>query len=825
MDTVTLRLKHILFLTSAVVMLPDTVVSQENNTAPIEEFSKSESSSNPYSVNTPDSISVTIPEPESFQDLSELGGYSQNRETLLVQQTRVRDLASENSNKQPCTPVNIGDVEFTKLVDLTSNKSNQKPCIPTNIGQPEFSSQGLQQQTDVSELEKQQIPPKSDDSTNFPLVAKLDKKPAAIKDKEKSSSDPKYIDPPYIVPNKKVNPLTTKLILNGQSINHLTTGEFVGAVSLGDGRNTSFDINGILKLDGEIEKSVSRENILVRKQTGSYIQLQTVNQKRQISVNTKQPQTLTGIDIQLSLIGSCIEDPDNLCTFTPSLVTDENLIDPTSLQPTRFLSPNQFGDVVTPESFAAIQEPGFQSGANGQEVGVNLSFPNTGSSFGNTQFDRGFITRKETTTNTYSAFYSTVRQVFKANDKKAVVGRTVRGFGFVLNDDNSLLNSSLQLANVLLPNADPQIKSGANPAKKNINTNLFFAVNNVWRPNNSLTIYHAGLGEAKTPQKRIKNINQLSPARYYSIWLGMSPVKKINISGNSRYQIIGDPRITTAGGSEGGADFNGSFISEIDGQRFTNANLENVYSQIYLTGLQRDANLLNSSNFQTVNNYYPHISISGNITDSQDIFRYYGGLITSEKLKAYLGADFTRNTPNGWTYSLGGIAYTNPDRDYYSQVQGSLSKRINLNQKSLLLLSTGFNYAFDGDTKVDGVEISNSVSSLRLGATVRFGSLTLGLVNYFGDILPNSIDNSLLVNLGIRLSNNFQISGYYKPIDESNSSSRYGASATWKLSNNVKSPIVSVSWTNNEYKFGTDGGGNKLNINDNRFTFLLKGLF
>ncbi|MDJ0798756.1 MAG: hypothetical protein QNJ51_18375 [Calothrix sp. MO_167.B12] len=824
MGTVTLRLKHILFLTSAVVMLPDTVFSQDNQKASIGEFSKSESSSNPYSVNTPDSISVSIPEPESFQDLSELGGYSQNQKTLLVQQTRVTDLGSENSDKQPCTPVNIGDVEFPKLVDLTSNKINQKPCVPTNIGQPEFSSRSLHKQTGVAELEKQQISTKSDDSRNFPLVAKLDKKPAVIKDKEKPSGDPKYIDPPHIVPNKKVHPLTTQLILNDQVINHLTTGEIFGAVSFGDDRNTNFNVNGILKIDGEIEKSVSRENILLRKQTGRYIQLQTVNRNRKVEVSTKQPQTLTGIDVQLSLIASCIEDPDNLCTFTPSIFTDENFFDPASLQPTSFLQPSKFGEIVTPESFAAIQEPGFQSGAEGQEIGVNLSFPNTGSSFGNTQSDRAFVTREETIKNTPTAFYSTVRQVFKANDRKAVVGRTVRGFGFILNDDNFLLNSGLQLAHIFLPNAEPQIKPGVKPANRNINRNLFFAVNNVRQPINSKVIYHAGLGSAKTPTQKVKNSNQIPAARFNSIWFGLSPIKKIKLSGKSRYEIIGDPRIIAAGGSEGAAEFDNNVISVIDDQVFSNATLDNIYNQVYVTGLQRDANFVSSSSFQEVTNYYPHISFSGNITDSQDIFRYYGGLITSEQIKAYLGVDFTRNTRNAWSYSLGGIAYTNPDRDYYSKIQGSISKRINLSKNSLLLLSTGFNYAFDGNTKVNGVNISNSASSVRLGATVKFGSVSLGLFNYFGDILPNSVDSYLLANVGIRFSNNFQVSAYYKPIDESRSTSRYGASASLRLGK-IKNHIFSISWANNEYQFGTDAEGNQLDISNNAFTILFKSAF
>jgi hypothetical protein len=822
MSNATHKLQLALSLTSAAVLIPEIAYSQTGgNTSNMDSFGKSKLPSIPQTnvqMNVLQDIPASISQPESFEDLLELGGYETG--VNLEKQIRVEDLVSKDSNIKPCNPTNIGQPEFTKVVDLVADKSRRESCIPTNIGQPEFSSSGLKKQLEVKELETKQISPNSSSPNNFPLVAELERKPNIEQPPDNSKKDHQYILQPHIVPNHKVHPFSTTLSLNDRQINHLTTGEFVSVVNFGDRRNTNFDVNGIFRLNSQIEKSISRDNILLRKQTGSYIQLQTVNQKREVSVSTKQPQTLSGIDVQLSLIASCLSDPKNLCTYTPSLFTNENFIDPVSLQPTKFLNPSQFGDVVTPQSFATIQQPGFQSGIGGQEIGVNLSFPKTGSSFGNSQSKTGLITRKETTQNTPTGFYSTVRQVFKANHQKAVVGRTVRGFGFILNDENSLLNSSLQLSNILLPDVEPSLAASDKPVNENINHNLFFALNNVRQPNNSFTIYHAGIGSAESPPV---GVNQFPAASFNSIWLGISPVKRINISGNSRYEFIGSPQVTAAGGSEGGAEFNGNFISQFNDQTFANTNLENVYSQIYLTGLKRDANFLSSSSFQEITNYYPHLSLSGNITGTQNIFRYYGGLITSEKVKAYLGADFTRNTSDGWTYSVGGIGYTNPDRDYYSQIQGNISKKIEMSKDSLLVLSTAFNYAIDGDTKVNTTKISNSASSVNLSAAARFGSVSFSLSSYFGGILPNSVDSYLLTSLSLRFSDNFQLSGYYKPIDESSGGSRYGASATFKLGNNIKSPTLSISWNNSEYRFGTDPAGNKLDVNDNSFTVLLKG--
>lgn len=512
MGTVTPKLKCILFLTSAVVMLPETVLGEDNQKASFVKISASKSSSNSYSINKSESISAAIAEPESFQDLSELGSDSQDRKSLLVKQARVTDLTPENNKKQPCVPVNIGDVEFTRLVDLTSKNSNQKHCVPSNIGQPEFSHGSLQKQTEVSKLEKKQVSPNSDDSINFTLVETLDKKIVAekpVKSKKQSSGDAKYINPPKIIPDKKIPTFLTNMSINGKGINHLTKGEFISNLNFGDGINTRFDVNGILKLNGQITSSLTRNNVLILNNTSSYLQLQTVPKKTEVTVSSKEPQTILGTDIQLSLIGSCVlpgSNPDDLCTFTPGLVTDTNSIDPDVLVPTNFLQPSQFGEVVTSETLTAIQQPGFQRGTDEQDIGVDLSFPNIGSTFGNTESDTTSITRKETITNTPVGFYSRVRQVLKANDTKAVIGRTVRGFGFIVNDKNTVLNSALQLANVLLPDAEPQIKGGTNAAnqkfkqfdecEKSASTKLTLLSKSSYATTHYLRIYNQSAGQA-----------------------------------------------------------------------------------------------------------------------------------------------------------------------------------------------------------------------------------------------------------------------------------------------------------------------------------------
>jgi hypothetical protein len=828
MSTVTHKLQLALCLTSAAIIVPKTAYSQTaGNVSDMDSVGKSKSPSIPQANETTtvlQDVPVAISQPESFADLPQLGGYETG--VNLDWQVRVEDLFSKNNNIKPCVPSNIGQPEFTKVVALVAKNKNRESCISTNIGQPEFSSSGLKKQLGVGELEKKQISPNSSSSGNFNLVAELEKKPNTEKSPENLIKDPKYITPPKVIPDKNVAPFTTTLLLNGKRISHLTKGELAGSVNFGDGVNTSFDINGILKLNGNISTSLSRNNIITREQRGSYIQLQMVNKKREVSVITKQPQTLIGIDLQLSLIGSCIlpgTNPNDLCAFLPGITTDRNSINPDLQIPTRIFQSSPFGEVIKPETLTAIQQPGFQKKVNGQEIGVDLYLPNTGSTFGNTQSDTASVIRKETIENTPTGFLSTVRQVLKANDREAFIGRTVRGYGFILNDENSLVNSGLQAANLFLPDAVPQITGGDKAVNMNINNNLFFAVNNARLPNNSFTIYHAGIGRGKSPQASQNKPQSPSAAHFNSVWLGVSPVRKSSIFGKSTYEILSDPRIIRSASGEGGSDANLDVVSVINDQVFSPANLDNAYTQVSLDLFNRDVNQVSNSKFSSITNYYPHLSFTGNITGSEDVFRYYGGVIAEKNLNAYVGADFTRNSLSGWTYSLGAIAYTHPDSDYYSQVQGSISKRISFNRNAILLLSTGFNYALDGDTRVNGNLIKNSASSVSLGATAQLGSVSLGLTNYFGNILPNSIDNSLFLNLGYKFSNNFQVSVFYNPINESSSRTLYGVNAVFKLGNSQKSPTLVMSWNRKEYGFGIDPKGNQLDITNNVFTILLRG--
>ncbi|MGL6139662.1 MAG: hypothetical protein ACRC2M_20375, partial [Planktothrix sp.] len=431
--------------------------------------------------------------------------------------------------------------------------------------------------------------------------------------------------------------------------------------------------------------------------------------------------------------------------------------------------------------------------------------------------------RKEEINYTLAGTFSRVRQVIKANDTEAVLGRTIRGFTIFVDDENRWSNTIIQAGAQLLPDVIPDLEGSENPANPNINRNLFFAANNTRLPSSSFTIYSAGLGQAESLTPNITNLSQIPTANYHSLWFGLSPVIKRNFEDSQVFYQPTGPQVTLANaGAEGGENTDVQLMSAVNQDTYSTTNIQNFYAQVYLGFFQQNVNLVTENIYREKMAYYPHLSLTGNWTGSQYLLRYYGGIIASEEVKLYLGTDYTRNTVDGWIFRSGVIGYINPDRDYYSQVWGSVAKRIRVSKNANLILSSGFNYAIDRDTKIGDVVSISPASEVLVSTRLNWGIVSMGLTNYFGDILPNSYDNRLLAEFSISPSKTLTISGYIAPIDETSTRSLYGAGVIWKLKNKYNSPTLSFNWQNQEYDYGNDVFGNKLLVNDNIFTVLFR---
>jgi hypothetical protein len=647
-----------------------------------------------------------------------------------------------------------------------------------------------------------------------------------------------YLIAPRAVKLKDVNSRTTQMPINGIQTLHQSQLEINAGIDAGDRRNLTINLNGIKLFSPDVAESISRQRVYRIEYTNSYSQVQTVRQYRDISTTVVEPQTVLGQRQQISLIGDCLDftpggngspsptGAKQLCAYIPGILTDNTSIDPDKLVPTRIDRFAKFGEVVSPESLAAILQPGFQSGANGQKVGIDLYFPRVGTTDGNLTNSAARVERREEQISVPTVTMGRIQQVLVSNGVQSGIGRTIRGATVVLDDRNLAVNSGVQLLSTVLPDAEPQIPPGKSGRSATINPNLVLAANNTRLPDNSFTAYSAGWGYANNASD--SKAGTPAPAYYNSIWIGLSPTIDRKVFSTTNYRTTGPQRIKVASGGEGGAQSSVSSSISINDKNFSSPNIGNAYSQVYLTLFDQDADRLNITRLRESTTYYPHISLSGNTTTANSVLRYYSGAIIdpglvphsgSNQSKAYAGIDFTQTTPGGLSYDLGAVGYVNPDPEYYSRISANTSQRIGLgrNRAYNLVLNAGLNYAIDGDTEFDKLKFRSGNSSINTGITLNLGDVSLGANYFIPNGLPNSVDSLLSTNINWRIKDNIAISGYYTPINKNSPKSPYGLSAAFKFGQESYSPSLVLNWSQNTTSFGQSAAGNQLSTNENIF--------
>ncbi|MBD1846787.1 hypothetical protein H6F89_25945 [Cyanobacteria bacterium FACHB-63] len=626
---------------------------------------------------------------------------------------------------------------------------------------------------------------------------------------------------PRIVPDQKIAPDVTSVLLNGAVLNHLMNGEVRSGIDFGEGRSGNVTFNGTIELSNQIQESITRNNVLTLEQRAEYLQLMTVLRERKLTIEQRRPYTMLGQRLQMSLVANCTlpgVDPKQKCNYTPGLVIDESALDPSFLIPTRVRQTANVGTVVTPESIAEMQKPGFQRGANGQEVALDALLINSGAYPGNQQSRTMSVDRQENFSFTPAALYSRVHQVIRANSKEAAIGRTIRGNGFVWDHENLALNSAIQLVTEALPDAVPTLQGTAKPPNPSLNRNLLFAMNNARIPDSSLTFYQAGIGRAETSQGKITNLLKLPKASYNGVWIGLSPITERTIFTTLGYQLTSDRRVLKQSGGEGGINDSVNFISVINNDRFSSSNLEDFYTQVYLTVFEHDADLVNRVQQVDRIRYSPHLSYTGNVTSADSVLRYYMGAILGESLNAYIGADYSRSTAEGWSYSVGGIGYSNPDYDYYSRLSGRLSKRFRLSNRASFSLGARATWAIDQDTQIQDLDTNAQGSSVAIEARGTFSPISVGFTQVFGDLLPNSIEESSVVDVSLQLGAQLFVTGFVTLANQNTVSNRYGLGLQWRLNTQPDSPIFGFAWRNTLYDYGFDSFDRAVRLNNNTFS-------
>jgi hypothetical protein len=648
-----------------------------------------------------------------------------------------------------------------------------------------------------------------------------------------ATRDPRYIIPPQSLAPETVDPFSTQFILNGDKISHFTTTTVFAGWESGNFRTSdlSFDVFQVVGASN-IQSVTSDKVVRVATQieTGG---IRSLNQQQDINVSVSQPQTLLGFREQISLDANCLNGVGQ-CTFLPGILIDESVLN-NKLQPTGAKITSQYGDTIAPASIAAIRQPGFQGGANGENYGIDLYIPAVGIVEPPPGSPPPVLTgeRQEKFNTTVAVNYARLNQNLATNGHESTLGRTIRAVNYVngvgkayRNDNrNQLVNLLVNALGQVLPEFQPTIAPGETGARIVVNPNLYRAANALRLPDNSLTVYQSGTGYAPSFGS---DPNVPPGASHQALWVGMSPVIEREYLQDYRYITLREPRVVASGGGEGGGvpvDVN------LNGFGFNSGGLQNAYGQGYVTVFNRDVSRVDTDTIRQRTDYYPHISFTGANLTENSLWRYYTGAIvnagfqpkTTSNIKAYIGTDYAIVNPQGLSYSIGGIGYLNPDPEYASQLFAGATQAIPLgtNPQNKLVIGVNTLYVVDGTVTIRSLPIRTTQSFVSAGLAFNLGDVSIGGTQFFGNLLPESTDNKTVFNLNWRVTDRLKIGGFVSVFDRNISTNPIGVSLSYDLDSSSASSIY-LGWNSAQIDFRRSLGATANIYRDNTVSIFIK---
>ncbi len=638
-------------------------------------------------------------------------------------------------------------------------------------------------------------------------------------------ADPRFIIPPSELDPAIVDPFSTQFVLNGNKISHFTQTIVKTGYESGNFRTSdlNFDVYKVIK--AENVQSVTNDVVLRVDSKIETVGVRSIERERDITVAVAKPQTLLGVRQQVSLDGDCLDGSGRTCTFLPGIKIDESNLN-RQLQPTGVTITSQFGDVIDPASVAATREPGFQGGANGANYGVDLNVPAIGLvTTPWSENPRLTGSRREDLTSTVAVNYTRMNQNFATNGTESVLGRTIRSATFLNGDRNQNINLGVVALGQVLPEVQPSIAAGKAGTRIVVNPNLYRAANAVRIPDNSQTVYQAGLGYAASRGADPK----IPPgASHNALWIGLSPVVERQVVRDYSYITRRDPQIVNSGGGEGGSV---PVAVNLNNFGFNSGSIQNVYSQGYITVYNRDVDRVDVETIRQKTDYFPHISFTGTSLTENTLLRYFTGAIASvgseskapQNIKAYVGADYSIVNPRGLSYSFGGVGYLNPDPEYSTQLFVNTNQAISLgaNPRNNLTIGVNANYIVDGSISIQSLPVRSAQSFVNAGVNVNLGDVSFGGTQFVGNILPESTDSKTIFNVGWKVTDRLNVGAFYTASDRNISTNPYGANVSFALDPSSNS-VLYLGWNAAEIDFRRTLGASSNIYRDNTFTLSVR---
>jgi hypothetical protein len=657
------------------------------------------------------------------------------------------------------------------------------------------------------------------------LIVAPNNTPAVRSPNAPTQTDSGFILPPRELDPTTVDPFSTQFILNGDKISHYTPTIVKTGYEFGNFRTSDLNFGVYKVIKAENIQSVTKDVVLRVDTQIESVGVRSIERQRDLIVAVSQPQTLLGVRQQISLDGDCLDGSGRTCTFLPGLKIDESNLN-RQLQPTGVTVTSQFGDVISPTSVAAIREPGFQGGANGENYGIDLTVPAIG--LVTTPWSANPVStgsRREDITAGVAVNYTRMNQNLATNGVESVLGRTIRSAAFIKDDRNLSVNLGVVALGQVLPEARPSIAAGTPGTRIVVNPNLYRAANAIRIPENSQTVYQAGTGYAISRGADPK----IPPAaRHQAIWIGLSPVVERQVNRDYYYNTRRDPQIVQSGGGEGGSL---PVAVNLNNFGFNSGSLQNVYSQGYVTVYNRDVDRVDVETLRQRTDYFPHVSFTGTSLTENSLWRYYTGAIASlgsdsqaqQNIKAYVGTDYAVINPRGFSYSFGGIGYLNPDPEYATQLFVNTTQAIPLgaNPRNNLSIGVNANYIADGSITIQSLPVRSTQSFVNAGLNVNIGDVSIGGTQFIGNILPESTDSKTLFNIGWKVTDRLNVGAFYTVADRNISTNPYGANLSYALDPNSDSMLF-LGWNAAEIDFRRTLGATSNIYRDNTFTMSIR---
>lgn len=537
------------------------------------------------------------------------------------------------------------------------------------------------------------------------------------------------------------SPLTTRFTLNGVTVGFEARGIFKIGAFTGNRRNLEPNMNALIGLEAETEASIIN-GIGVRRQVGWFAQVSTVDRRRTIELRRRTPVELIGFDLNLTVTGGCLAPgaaPGSICTFTPGLTVGPDDLDPATLLPRTVRTDSAFGQQIDPRTHQALQSGDFVRSAPDldERVGLALQIPNAGQIPDGMRMGSSSLGRSEQTRREHVFALSRVEQALQSSDTEAALNRTVRGFVFLEKGAWNRYSVAAQLAAWVLPEMRSTVASAGGPPSGLISNNLFLAANNVRYPTDSFTMFQTGAARVAHSARQPRTPDETPAVVFNSFWIGVSPVREVSRSVRVEFRPIEPRRVESSSFWQGGVgvqvDDVAGRITVIDdiAREITTLELQNIADLYVQTGINltrqravQEVITRQSSSYKHV----PHFSFTGNRTDGRSVVRYYIGVLDPSQANFYAGADYTRLTEGGFRLAASAIAYSRPDRDYYTHAEVSLAQTNQMRNGDVLTVGAVASADFNRpDLLADTQGLQDGADRVTLFGQLRgdWGSLTI----------------------------------------------------------------------------------------------------